>query len=66
VTHRTRAQHPPARPVASIVARPDRRARRLGAGAAIAALALGGAAITATPAVAADRVQARSCFLVRS
>ena len=54
MTHRTRAQHPPARPVASIVARPDRRARRLGAGAAIAALALGGAAITATPAVAAD------------
>ncbi|HEU0183002.1 MAG TPA: adenylyl cyclase [Agromyces mariniharenae] len=57
MTHRTRAQHPPARPEARSAARPDRPAhagRRLSAGAAIAALALGGAAITATPAVAAD------------
>lgn len=64
MTHRARAQHPPTRPEARTAGRPAqpvrsarparRSARRLGAGAAIAALALGGAAITATPAVAAD------------
>ncbi|WP_395244718.1 adenylyl cyclase [Agromyces sp. MMS24-K17] len=44
MTHPTRAEHPPART----------RRRRIGAGAAIAALAIGGSAITAMPAYAAE------------